>query len=320
LTKYHLELNEDSTMVYSWYNMEKHKKKTEHWVRLEGIWKGPEKKMVNVPPAPPKDVSVAGSQASGAGNEGGEEAPEGAAEGGGELEQRPEGDDDLQVAIDIILVVPNKVSFQRSLTGSTNKAVTIKTKTEDGFMPIQLGEGFIQPFELQFHVTSEGKLIRADSVTAEQCFPPGKETIDLVGVTKKATARLGDPHVIITEKWVPNGPRKEDEEDNGGPPPKKGDEAVVHELAKVDQEPFEPLQWLAMYLKTHSPKFEAHTLRQKSCRAWLSKTCQHAAAKELAVEFLEKRGAAAATREAARTWLLTKVTEFDAANADEDED
>jgi hypothetical protein len=300
-TKYHLELLEDSTMVYTWYNMEKHKKKTEHSVRLEGVWKGPEKIHVD---APPKEVSETESQA------------------GDEGEERPSSpvsvveSDSGQIEIDIIVVVPTKISFQRSMTGSTNKAVTIKTKTDDGFMPIQLGEGFIQPFELQFQITDDGKLIRADKVTAEHCFPPNKQTIDLVGVTKKATARLGDPHVIITENWVPSGPAKEDA-DSGGPP-KKGPH-IVHEMSKVDQAPFEPLQWLAHYLKTHSPKFEAHTLRKKMCQSWLTKTGQHAAAKETASEFLEKRGAAAAQREAARVWLLTKVQEFHAANV-QDED
>jgi len=215
-----------------------------------------------------------------------------------------------------------RIAFERRITCSTNKTVTIKTKTEDGFLPIQLGEGFIQPFELQFQITNAGTLIRADDVTAEQCFPSGPETIQLVGVTKKATARLGEPHVIITEKWMPSAPPsvgassdEDGEGEEGGGSNAAG--VLLTELAKVQQEPFEPLQWLAHYLKTHSPKYEAHMLRKATCQAWLTKTGTHAAAKEMATEYLSKRGAAAQTREMARSWLLAKVIEADSANPED---
>ena len=137
-TRYHLTLGEDSTMTYSWYSMEKTKKMTEHEMRLDGTWQGPERKVVE------------------------------------ETSTSEESSTQTSTTVDIITLLPTRIAFERRITGSTNKTVTIKTKTEDGFLPIQLGEGFIQvsaprilfaatdrapallpfrkPFELQFQV------------------------------------------------------------------------------------------------------------------------------------------------------------------------
>ena len=242
---------------------------------MAGYWKQPEKRNVSI-----KEESD--SSSSGADDSGSSESVEGEADAGeaGDT-SRPataastlsEGPSEMKV-IDALVIVPQSVGFRRSTTGSTGKTVTISTKSKtvdkNGVAclsvaspeewadkqtrdPIAGADPLLAPFELVFEIKESGELVRSDTQKAKDTFPPDPTSIALAGITPKAVARLGDPHTIITDAWVP---------DSTMPLPNK-----------VSM-PFSPLQWLASYLKTHSPSYERHVARQQECLAWLTDTAQ----------------------------------------------
>jgi len=156
--------------------------------------------------------------------------------------------------IDALVIVPQTIAFKRSTTGSTGKTVTISTKStsmnshEEACLYVatpaewaavqeqeevdQEADPLIAPFELVFEIKESGDLLRADTQSAQDIFPLGPTSTALVGITAKAVARLGEPHTIITDAWMPDSAKP---------------------LSQKEAMPFSPLQWLAMYLKEHSP-------------------------------------------------------------------
>jgi hypothetical protein len=149
-------------------------------------------------------------------------------------------------------------------------------------------EIYLGPFELLFEITPEGSLIRRDKQTAQELFSIGPNSIALCGITPKAVARLGEPHTIITDGWLPQP---------GGD----------HTLGNKQSALFSPLEWLAMYLKTHSPSYERHVGRQTDCRAWLSKAAATAKADEIAAELAAIAAALEAKRKSAHDWLIARA-------------
>lgn len=318
-TEYTLVLRDDNSCEYRWTRVEQTKKKTEHSMIMRGVWKQPAKLKVAAPGDGGKGVAEA---ADGNAGEEGEEAPPGSrpATAASILTEEPEPNTKI---IDALVIVPKEISFERNTTGSTGKTVTISTKAgplgakpkpkpkpgdakpERQFLrvarkdewqaisdAIEAGEKdaelCVGPFELVFEITPDGDLARSDSQTAEEVFPSGPTSIALAGITAKAVARLGEPASIITDGWMPKG--------DGSTP-----------LANKRSAPFSPLDWLALYLKTHSPSFEAHVQRQKDELQWLQTTAATARKAEIDAELAVIAAALAAKQKEAHDWLLAKA-------------
>jgi len=321
-TTYKLRLCDDNSCEYTWNRVEQTKKKTEHSMIMHGVWKQPEKRQVPAEPSADGTPAPVEPEPAPAGGEGGDEAPP--SRPATAASSRGEEAVILRV-LDALAIVPNKISFERHTTGSTGKTVTIATKAgtlgakpkpkpkpgepkpkvERQYLRVASEEEWpavsaaidagekdaelcIAPFELVFEILPNGELVRADTKTAAVVFPSGPTSIALAGITAKAMARLGEPHAIITDGWVPAS--------DGSKP-----------LMPKNSAPFSPLDWLALYLKTHSPSYERHIARQQDCGSWLSSAAAAARKAEIEAELAVIAAALAAKQKEAHDWLLAKA-------------
>jgi len=301
---YKLTLKDDNSCEYTWQRIEQTKKKTEHSMRMFGEWKQPEKRRVPLSSDSNVDSPVPerGASPVGVTEEGSESRPNTA---GSYAAPEPEAAE-MRV-IDALVIVPQSLGFERNTTGSTGKTVTIATKSQSvdkvGHACLKVAspeewasskdaevakdeDPVIAPFELLFEVKESGELVRCGGQKAQDFFPPNATSIALAGITAKAVARLGEPHTIITDLWMPDAEM---------PLPNK------HSM------PFSPLHWLATYLKTHSPTYEKHVAKQAAIQAELAAIAAEAKADEIAAELAIIAAALALTQKQAHDWLLEKA-------------
>jgi len=302
---YKLALKDDNSCEYTWNRVEQTKKKTEHTVHMTGYWKQPEKRKI---PIPGENNGSSSSSSAVEDGSSGEKPAEGEAGEGGETSRPATAMSsvseippvDIRV-IDALAIVPESVGFSRSTTGSTGKTVKIATKTKSRLLQVASQEEWTEiqqegtpkdadpilaPFELVFEICESGELLRADTQKAKDVFPSGPTSNALAGIAAKAVARLGEPHAVITDGWMP-------------------DETMP--LPNTIPMPFSPLQWLATYLKTHSPSYEKHVAGQGECRQWLTDTAQSAKKAEIDAELAVIAAALAAKQKEARDWLEAKA-------------